>query len=259
MFRDVVACSELAWRLTVRDISAQYRQSLLGIAWAFIPPLVSALVFMSLQRSNVVSIADPGMPYALFVVIGTTLWQAFAESVTLPLKVATAAKPVLAKTNFAREALVISAFYQSLFGLAIKVILIAGALAFFRVSLGGHTLAAVLPAVMLVWVGTVVGLLLMPIGLLITDIGAGLTLALQLGFFLTPVVYPAPTALPYSLLAALNPAGILITASREWFVHGVAPTAAPIAAVAALTLGGMAFGWLVYRISMPIIIERMSA
>jgi hypothetical protein len=40
MWRDLLASRELAWRLAVRDISAQYRQAFLGILWAFILPLV---------------------------------------------------------------------------------------------------------------------------------------------------------------------------------------------------------------------------
>jgi lipopolysaccharide transport system permease protein len=43
MWFDLLASRELAWRLLVRDISAQYRQSFLGIFWAFVPPIVTAL------------------------------------------------------------------------------------------------------------------------------------------------------------------------------------------------------------------------
>ena len=145
-----------------RDISAQYRQSLLGFVWAFVPPIVSAVVFVGLQGSSVVRVADPGMPYALFVMIGTILWQTFAESLSAPLKVTTAAKPVLAKTNFAREALVISAFYQSLFNLAIRLTLLLAALIYFHVPFGWHTVLALFPIVLLVWLGTVIGLVLQP-------------------------------------------------------------------------------------------------
>ena len=41
MWHDLLASRELAWRLLVRDISAQYRQSFLGVFWAFVPPLVA--------------------------------------------------------------------------------------------------------------------------------------------------------------------------------------------------------------------------
>ncbi len=56
MFRDLLASRELAWRLFVRDTSAQYRQSILGYAWAFIPPLVASLPFVFLNSQGVVAI-----------------------------------------------------------------------------------------------------------------------------------------------------------------------------------------------------------
>ena len=43
MFRDLFASRELAWRLAVRDIRAQYRQAFLGIFWAFILPLANTV------------------------------------------------------------------------------------------------------------------------------------------------------------------------------------------------------------------------
>lgn len=49
MWRDLKDSRELAWRLFVRDISAQYRQSLLGIFWAFAPPVITSVIFIILQ------------------------------------------------------------------------------------------------------------------------------------------------------------------------------------------------------------------
>ena len=46
MFKDLAASRELAWRLFVRDVSAQYRQSILGLFWAFFPPVLSGLVLL---------------------------------------------------------------------------------------------------------------------------------------------------------------------------------------------------------------------
>ena len=259
MWRDIVACRELAWRLTVRDISAQYRQSLLGILWAFIPPVVSAFVFVLLQQSRVVNIADPGMPYALFVLIGTSLWQTFADAVNAPLKIAVASKPVLAKTNFAREALIVSAFYQTLFGFAIKAVLILLALTYFRVPLTWNSALALFPIGLLIWLGVVIGLVLTPLGLLLTDVASSLVLVLQLGFFLTPVVYPAPDRLPYSALANWNPVAVCLTAARDLLVLGSSPEIVPLLTLSGLVAVAMLAGWVVYRVAMPIIIERMSA
>ena len=84
-------------------------------------------------------------------------------------------------------------------------------------------------------------------------------LVLQLGFFVTPVVYPRPTQFPYSILADWNPASLFLTAGRDLLVRGYVADVWPLVVVAALTFLAMLVGWVVYRVSMPIIIERMSA
>ena len=51
MLQDLVASRELAWRLAVRDLSAQYRQTILGFLWAIILPLANTLIWIFLSRS----------------------------------------------------------------------------------------------------------------------------------------------------------------------------------------------------------------
>jgi lipopolysaccharide transport system permease protein len=260
MLRDLFASRELAWRLAVRDISAQYRQSLLGVFWAFVPALLSALLFIALQQRNVVNIADPGMPYALFALVGTTLWQIFAESVSAPLRVTTGARAILAKISFPREALVLSALYQTLFGASIKLGLLSGVLVYFGVPIMARSLLALVPLVMLIWLGLAIGLFLTPLGLLVSDVSQLITLSLQVAFFLTPVVYPAPERFPYSLLATSNPVSPYLLATRELLVHGTFRTSSwALLVVSALLVLGTGAAWLLYRVSMPIVIERMSA
>ncbi len=58
MASDLLASRELAWRLFVRNISAQYRQSRLGYAWAFVPPLFTSLIWIFLQSQRVFDICD---------------------------------------------------------------------------------------------------------------------------------------------------------------------------------------------------------
>ena len=61
--QDLWAGRELAWRLAVRDISAQYRQSVLGVLWALINPLTTTAVWLFLSTSRLVQVAaTPGSP-----------------------------------------------------------------------------------------------------------------------------------------------------------------------------------------------------
>ena len=260
MMADLLVSRELAWRITVRDISAQYRQSILGLFWAFVPPLLSAFLFIILQRKSVVNIGDTGMPYPLFVLMGTTLWQIFAEAVAAPLKVVTGAKAILAKVSFPREALVLSAFCQTVFGFLIKALLLVAILLYFGTPMRPQALLALGTILLLIWLGVVIGLALTPAGMLVPDVSQIITLGLQLAFFLTPVVYPAPVTFPYSLVVTWNPVSPYLLASRSLLVQGTAAGyLAPMLVVTAGLLGVTVLSWLLYRVSMPIIIERIGA
>ena len=58
MFQELIAFRGLIWRLIVRDISAKYKQSFLGIFWAFLTPLVMMVVFVWIKNKNILPIED---------------------------------------------------------------------------------------------------------------------------------------------------------------------------------------------------------
>jgi lipopolysaccharide transport system permease protein len=121
MLQDLWAGRELAWRLAVRDISAQYRQSALGVLWALIIPLSDTAVWLFLTGSKVVQVAATPVPYPVFVFTGTLLWSILIDALNAPLMQVNANKALLAKINFPREALILSGIYQTLFNGAIKL------------------------------------------------------------------------------------------------------------------------------------------
>ncbi len=124
MFRDLWAGRELAWQLAVRDIKAQYRQTALGLLWAFILPLAHTLTWIFLNASGIVTVRETALPYPVYVFTGTMLWAIFMDAVNAPLQQTMAAKQMLAKINFPREALVVSGIYQTLFNGGIKIALL---------------------------------------------------------------------------------------------------------------------------------------
>jgi lipopolysaccharide transport system permease protein len=55
---DLLGSRGLAWRLLVRDISAQYRQSLFGVLWAFLPPIITAAGLLLAKSAGAVNIGE---------------------------------------------------------------------------------------------------------------------------------------------------------------------------------------------------------
>lgn len=259
MRRDLKESRELAWRLFYRDFLSRYRKSVLGVVWAFLPPIATGLVFIILQSKNVVNFGETDIPYPVYVLVGTVLWQLFTESISAPLASVKSSIPMLAKVNFPREALIVSAFYQVLLNLGIKAIVIAGVFVYFRVPPTAGLLAAFAAVMMLIALGFAIGLFLTPVGLLYEDISSALPIVTQIWFFLTPVVYPSQKTFPFSLIATVNPVSPILNGVRDLATKGILQDFPIFITISIMTGVGLLFAWLLFRLSVPIIIERMSA
>lgn len=259
MFCDLLSARELSWQLALRDIRAQYRQTALGLLWAFILPLAHTLTWIFLSRSGIVTVSATTLPYPVYVFTGTMIWAIFMDAVNAPLQQTVAAKNMLAKINFPREALVVSGIYQSLFNGAIKILLLLVALLFVGIYPGWTFIWFPLGILSLILAGTALGLLLTPIGVLYMDIGKSLPLLLQFLMYITPVVFPMPTRQWAATLFRLNPMTPLVLATRDWLTGGTPQCMTSFLLVNAGIAGLLVVVWVVYRTAIPILIERMSA
>ena len=253
MVRDLLASRELAWRLFVRDLSAMYRQSFLGYVWAFLPPIVTTLTFVFLSSQNIVSVKDIPMPYPAFVMIGTLLWQIFVDALNSPLKTVTNSKAMLAKINFPREALILSGLGEVLFNFLVRLALAVPVFFYYKLAVGPSILFVPLGVLGLLTVGLAFGILLTPLGVLYTDVGRGVALIAGFWMLLTPVAYP----LPNRGLLHWNPVAPVLQTCRDWLS---AQPATQFEGFLFVSLGALVFlglGWILYRLSMPILIERM--
>lgn len=259
MFQDLLAGRELAWQLALRDLKAQYRQTALGLLWAFILPLANTAAWLFIHSAGIVTVQDTALPYAVYVFTGTILWAIFMDAVNAPLQQTIAAKPMLAKINFPREALMLSGVYQTLFNAAIKIIVLLAALLVMGVYPGGGLVFFPFAVFSLILAGTALGLLITPVGMLYSDIGKGLPLLMQFFMYLTPVVFPMPSGGWAATLFKYNPLTPLILTARD-LITGFVPQhldAFWLVNISMLVL--LALVWVVYRAAMPILIERMSA
>lgn len=259
MRRDLLAARGLAWRLMVRDISAQYRQSLLGIFWAFVPPIATAVGLTLANNAKVLNVGMTDLPYPAYVMFSMALWQTFVESVTGQVQVVVNAKPLLARINFPREALVLSQLGQVAFNFSIKLILIVGLFLWFKMPVTWAVLLAPVALIHLVALGTGVGLLLAPLGALYEDVSKGLTLAMAAWLFFTPVIYPVPQSGLFAALVQLNPVTSLLMTTRELATIGVVSNAPAFWGASLFAFLLLLSGWLFCRLAMPFIIERISA
>jgi len=257
MFQDLITSSELAKRLFIRDKKAEYRQSLLGILWAFITPLINALVWIFLSMSGAVKIETDQLPYPLFVFIGTILWSIFTESVNMPLTATNGAKALISKINFPKEAILISGFYKTLFNAIIKIAIIIIALVVFQINPGLYFIEGLLMVLYLMCFGIALGLLITPIGMLYKDVGRAIPLGLSFLMYTTPVVYQEIKNPFLAKLVNFNPLTPIINSVRNLLTGYFWDQPMYLLIIGFITLLIILLGWIFYRVSIPIIIERM--
>lgn len=259
MIKDLLGSRELSMQLAIRDIRAQYRQAFLGFLWVFLLPLANTAVWLFIQGSGVVQISDTELPYPVYVFSGTILWAIFMEAMNSPLRQTTAAKSMLSKINFPREALILSGIYQTFFNAFIKIVILIIVLMLLGVQPSLTIAFFPFTIISLILAGTALGLLLTPIGMLYTDIGKGLPLLMHFLMYISPVVFPMPTIGFAAKLFQINPISPLIITSRN-LLTGLDLNYLPsyfLVNVAMIIL--LFIMWIIYRAAMPILIERMSA
>lgn len=256
---DIYQSRFLAKQLAKRDIKAQYRQSLFGIAWAFILPLATAFVWIILNKTGTVKLSSTGIPYPVYAFSGTLLWAIISEAITSPITNTIAAKGILSKINFPKEALILSGIYKQLFNIFIKVIVLFIFLIIYGISFNSNLLFFPFTILGALFFGTTIGLLLTPIGVLYKDISKIISMGLQFLMYATPVVYAIPNEGILKTIMEWNPLTPLILTARD-FVVGTTPVYLNYYFwIMLICIPLFLFAIVLYRISIPILIERISA
>ena len=246
----------LGLRLFRRDLKAGFESSMLGYAWTILPPLASAALWIFLNNQRVIKVTDTGMAYPAFVLIGTTFWAVFSESVNKPIQRYKSAMSMMVKLNFPREALAVACLYDLLFSMTLKLLILCIMLFVLGVSPSLSALGLIPLLMGVVFTGMSFGMFIAPFGILFSDVSRTLNLALPFLMYLSPVVYAINTDSFLGRLQVLNPMATWIDQAR-WMIGG--PSIAGHSGIVLWTLLSavlMMLGLIMIRIALPIIVER---
>lgn len=257
MFDELRNSRELAIALFRRDLKAQFRQSILGYAWLFFPPIATTLVWFFLNRSGVVRVADTGMPYPAFVMIGTLLWQACLESLLKPIQALTKSRAMLVKLNFPRIAPVIAGVAETSLTSAVRLILLVPVFIFAELTPGWSLLFFPIAYLAMLLLGTAIGSLLTPVGLLYSDVARGIQILGQLAMYATPVVYPIAKSGLLGWVNQVNPVTHVLETGRSTIVGGPWDSLPSAGVITIVAFALLMVGWTVFHVTVPRIIERM--
>jgi lipopolysaccharide transport system permease protein len=256
MWYDLLASRDLAWQLFRRDLSAQYRQSVLGIFWVFIPPLSTAVGLTLLQNARIINLGETDIPYPLYVMFSMTLWQIFTDAISKSMGAVQAAKGMLSKIRVPPEAFVIAKLGQLFFTFSIQLILVVCLFIYYRIPVTWSLLLTPVALIHLVMFGAGIGLLLGPISALYGDVNRAMGYILRIWLFITPVVYALPEQGTWATLVKINPVTSLLVTTRELATTGILSYPIGWLIASAIAIVGFVLGWTFFRLAMPFIVER---
>lgn len=188
--------------LVWRDIKGRYAQSVLGIGWAIIQPVVSMIVF-TVVFGNLAKVESDGAPYAIFSFVALVPWTFFAGSLTASSQ---GMDTMISKIYFPRLILPVSKILSKGVDFLISLVVLFGLLVWFQIV---PTLWIVfLPYLIIVLMLTALGfgMWLSALAVQYRDIKHGLSFGVSMLMYTAPVVYPA-SLIPeqYRLFYAINP------------------------------------------------------
>ena len=222
--RELWEWRELFFMLVRKNVSVIYRQTVIGILWVLFQPILTLLVFIFLVGRFGGHIESNGVPYWFLLFSGILLWQGFSKALTLGSASLSSNQSLITKIYLPRLLLPSSSVFSVFLDLIIVALLFILSLLFgdVKISLGGLCFLPIFLFLTL-FVALTGSLWFSSVGIFHRDIFILLPFALQIGQFLTPVLYPL-SAIPPSIkwLVALNPMASLIELFR-WSIFSGYP------------------------------------
>ena len=214
---------DLLYTLSVHRVKVRYKQSILGLAWALLQPLLLMLVY-TVIFSKFAKVSTGGPPYPVFVYSALLIWSFFSTALTNIATGMVSHSQWITKVFFPREILPHSYVFAAIFDLLVASLTLFGLMLFYRMPLTLNAAYAILVVLVAVIFVTGLGLVLSAAQVRYRDIGLAMPLLLQCWMFATPVVYPLIAVPPkYRALYDLNPMVGVVENFRRVVVEGVAP------------------------------------
>ncbi len=219
--REIIDSRELLYFLAWRDVKVRYRQTVLGIAWVLLQPLL-LMGALYILFARVAGVGSEGLPYWLFALVALVPWTMFAQSVADAALSLVASSNLVSKVYFPRLLVPIASVGSHLLDLAIGLVMVL-----ILVAAAGPGLSArivILPLlVFMVFAATSgFGIVLAALNVRYRDVRYVVPFLIQLLLFISPVAYSsAEIGERARWIYALNPMAGVIEGFR-WALLGVA-------------------------------------
>ena len=188
--RELWEFRELLYFLAWRDIKIRYKQTVLGVAWALLQPLLTMLLFW-LLFGRLAGIKSDDIPYPIFAFTALVVWSFFANAVTSSSNSLVGSSQLITKVYFPRMIIPLAAVGAGLLDLIITLPLLAVMGVYYGVEL--RWTISIVPVLMLLamLLAGGVGMWLSALNVKYRDVRFALPFVVQLWMFASPIIYPS--------------------------------------------------------------------
>jgi lipopolysaccharide transport system permease protein len=220
IFKEINENKWLTYQLFKRDFVTAYKQSFVGIVWAFIIPIISVGTFIILNRSGIFNIGKMNVPYPIYAILGMAFWQLFSTGLISCSGSLVKAGSMIVKINFSKKAMVLASMGQPIVSFLIQILLVTILFGFYRITPSLGTLFVPLTIIPIILFTLGFGFILSLLNSFLKDIGNMLSILMTFLMFLTPVLYTRPTTGVFALITGYNPLYYLISVPRDLVLSG---------------------------------------
>jgi len=219
--REVWAYRELLYFFVWRDIKVRYKQTVLGVAWSVLQPLLTMVLF-SFVFGKLAKIPTDGIPYPIFSYAGLLPWQLFSRTISDSATSLVNNQNMVTKIFFPRLILPLSSGLSGLVDFGIALLILFGLMVYYSTIPTWRILLLPFLVILTILTSTAVGLWLSALAVRYRDIKFITPFIVQAWLFITPVAYSS-SLIPqkWQWLYNLNPMTGVVDGFR-WILFGQA-------------------------------------
>jgi lipopolysaccharide transport system permease protein len=188
--KEIWSYRELFFIFIWRDLKARYKQTVLGVGWAIMQPLLMTLTF-ALFFGIVVRVPSDGVPYVLFAYSGLLTWVFFSQSVAAGSQSLSGHGTLINKIYFPRLILPLANVCVRLIDFLVASVVLFGLIFYYGVSLSLSVLLFPILILQLAVLALGLSAVLSALHLRYRDVGSLLPIVLQIWMFASPIAYPS--------------------------------------------------------------------
>lgn len=211
---------ELIKTLVISDLKTKYSSSVLGFAWSMLNPLLMMLVLYFVFRNMFISQEN----FIVYLLIGILAWRFFAMGTMMAMGSIVGKSNLVTKVNIPREILTLSVSISSFISSVLEFLVLIPLLMILKAGISMTILIFPLIHLLSFFIVYGLGLLLSSLYVYYRDLNQIWDVILQIGFFVSPIMYPLSIVPPQHLsYYMLNPITRLIGMYRNIFMDGTIP------------------------------------